>query len=275
MCLKFINLLLFICILASATAFGDDNTKILNIKGGSLEYIDIGGGEFTVVIESGVGTGTGYWQPLLAMLRTLNQRVIIYSRAGIGRSTDNPDVTLQGSNKRLRALLLALNIKNNVILIGHSFGGLHARQYAFTFSEQVKGLILLDPSHEGFLAELNKLNLEWSQRDNQQLNKMMHQNAEWSILQKLYASNNMLDKGKVSSIPTVVISSSMEGESDWWIGHSKSGKAVWRDLHASLIADNPNSVHIVSNTVSHNMPLDDPNLIVSSIMLLVNMLDDK
>lgn len=275
MCLKFINLLLFICILASATAFGDDNTKILNIKGGSLEYIDIGGGEFTIVIESGVGTGTGYWQPLLAMLRTLNQRVIIYSRAGIGRSTDNPDVTLQGSNKRLRALLLALNIKNNVILIGHSFGGLHARQYAFTFSEQVKGLILLDPSHEGFLAELNKLNLEWSQRDNQQLNKMMHQNAEWSILQKLYASNTMLDKGKVSSIPTVVISSSMEGESDWWIGHSKSGKAVWRDLHASLIADNPNSVHIVSNTVSHNMPLDDPNLIVSSIMLLVNMLDDK
>ncbi|WP_196766384.1 alpha/beta fold hydrolase [Pseudoalteromonas luteoviolacea] len=273
--MKFINLLLFICILASATAFGDNTTKIVNIKGGSLEYIDIGNGEFTIVIESGVGTGTGYWQPLLGMLRTLNQRVIIYSRAGIGRSTDNSDVTLQSSNKRLRALLHALNIKNNVILIGHSFGGLHARQYAFTFSEQVKGLILLDPSHEAFLAELNKLNLEWSQRDNQQLNKMMYQNAEWSILQKLYASSTMLDKGKVSSVPTVVVSSSMEGESDWWIGHSKSGKAVWRNLHASLIADNPNSVHIVSNTVSHNMPLDDPNLIVSSIMLLVNMLDDK
>ncbi|AOT08904.1 alpha/beta fold hydrolase [Pseudoalteromonas luteoviolacea] len=272
---KVLIMIFFACTWSSAPVYGDSITKLIDITSGSLEYIDVGKGKYNIVIESGIGMGSSYWLPVLSELRKLNQRVIIYSRSGIGASTVSSDISLQSSNKRLWALLRALDIKSNVILIGHSYGGLHARQYAFTYPREVQGLVLLDPSHEAFLAELNKLNFSWSQRDNQTLNKIMHQNAEWAVLQRQYSSSTMLDKGKISSIPTVIVSSSMEGESDWWIGHSKEGKAVWRSLHASLIADNPNAVQIVSNTVSHNMPLDDPKLIMSSIMLLVNMLDNN
>ncbi|MBQ4878653.1 alpha/beta hydrolase [Pseudoalteromonas luteoviolacea] len=269
---KFSTFLCFIYFCFSSFCHADIKLRLQELEGGYLEYIDIGSGEFTIVVESGIGMGTQYWLPVLPELKKLNQRVIIYSRAGIGESANRSNVSLRSSNKRLKALLGALNIQDNIILLGHSYGGLHARQYAAAYSEQVKGLVLLDPSHEAFLSELNRLNFDWSQRDNQKLNKIMHQSAEWQVLQHQYTKSTMLDKGKISMVPTVIVSSSMEGESDWWIGHSTAGKTVWRTLHASLIVENPNSMHLVSSSVSHNIPLDDPKLVVSAISILVEML---
>ena len=40
------------------------DTKFTTVDNIKLEYIDIGAGDYTLLVESGVGMGVGYWQPL-------------------------------------------------------------------------------------------------------------------------------------------------------------------------------------------------------------------
>jgi pimeloyl-ACP methyl ester carboxylesterase len=255
--------------MTSFSSFGRSNISVAEINSADLEYIDIGEGEFNIVIESGVGMGVNYWKPLLRDLQELQHRIIIYSRAGIGKSTDSTDVSLKSSNKRLNDLLTSLKVKNDIILVGHSYGGLHVREYAVSFSDQVSGMVLLDPSHELFSNKLKKLNNDWAENDDKKLNAIMAGNREWAVLQSEYKKGMLSDGGTITTIPTLVVTSSKNGESDWWIGHSSEGKKVWRNLHSSLIRNNPNSIHIISDAVGHNIPLEQPDLVISSINQLI------
>jgi pimeloyl-ACP methyl ester carboxylesterase len=74
---------------------------------------------------------------------------VFYDRAGTGWSDQVPltrsaaDVT-----DELRNLLCAAGIPGPYVLVGHSLGGLYARDYARRFPGEVAGLLLLDPGHE-------------------------------------------------------------------------------------------------------------------------------
>lgn len=247
--------------------------KVLAIDGIQMEYIDIGAGSKTLVIESGIGMGLAYWQPLLADLSTLNIRTVIYSRAGNGKSQATKDVSLAASNQRLEKLLTAINAKENLILIGHSFGGLHVRAFAAAYPERVKGLLLLDPSHELFDSELSKFDAAWSKRDTTKLNGMNNNQPEWDLLQGIYHQKMIADDNIVNKIPVVIVTSSKLNESDWWIGHSVQGKKIWRELHQSLLLNNANSIHIVTNQTGHNMPHENKLLLLSSVSALLGLVN--
>ena len=241
-----------------------------NIK---LEYIDVGTGDYTLLVESGVGMGVGYWQPLLADLAMLNVRTIVYSRAGNGQSGSVDDISLQASNHRLAQLLKTIKADDNkLILLGHSFGALHARTFAASHPEMVAGMVLLDPSHEGFQSALITLDKDWAGKDNARLNKMLQQQPEWQQLQQIYQQNTLADGDITQLLPVVLVTSSKLNESNWWIGHSAQGKKAWRQLHVSLIDNNSNAVHFVTDKAGHNVPLDDKALVLKVIDTMLFML---
>ncbi|MCF2910447.1 alpha/beta hydrolase [Pseudoalteromonas sp. DL2-H2.2] len=255
------------------TVLADSKVSFATTENIQLEYIDIGAGDINIIIESGIGMGVDYWKPLLTKLKALKHRVIIYSRAGNGRSTAATDVSIQKSNKRLHALMKLLNIDKNIILVGHSYGGIHVREYITSYRDQVIGLVLLDPSHEKFSKKLTQLNKAWASKDDRKLNSLLAKSQEWKVLQEIYKNEKLKDKGSITKIPTVIVTSSKLGESDWWIGHSEQGKEIWRELHSSLIRHNPNSIHIVSNSTGHNIPIDSPSLVNIAIEQAVNLVN--
>lgn len=261
------------CLIANSVTAQSTDSRFSDVSGTKLEYVDISSGQYTLVIESGAGMGVSYWQTLFPDLAKLNIRVIIYSRAGNGKSEAADDVSLTSSNQRLKQLLTEVNAGENLILLGHSYGGLLVRAFAASYPDSVKGLVLLDPSHEGFGNALSRLNETWAQQDALKLNNMMDGQPEWNYLQQIYQQNTLADKGITDRIPTVIVTSSKLHESDWWIGHSAEGKQVWRELHHSLINQNPQSVHIVTNQSGHNIPLDNKALFFSSIDTLLFLLN--
>jgi pimeloyl-ACP methyl ester carboxylesterase len=209
--------------------------------------------------------GVNYWQPLLPKLMQLKQRIIIYSRAGNGSSSTAYDVSIEQSNIRLHKLLVSVNAEQNILLVGHSYGGLHVREYAIAYPNTVIGMLLLDPSHEQFSKKLTELDKKWAEKDDKRLDTLLADSQEWKNLQGIYLRAQLGDNGHINQTPTVIITSSKLGESEWWIGHSEQGKKLWRELHTSLIAHNPNSAHIVSNLVGHNIPIDSPNMVIEAI----------
>ena len=92
-------------------------------------------------------------------------RVCAYDRPGTALEAEPPDdrsrsdpipqpTTAEAMVADLHALLTAADIPSPYVLAGHSFGGLIARLYAATYSDEVAGLVLVDAYSEGVRAGL-------------------------------------------------------------------------------------------------------------------------
>jgi len=98
-----------------------------------------------VVIEMGLGACISEWEDIATELGK-RHGVLLYERAGINHSslTDNrrtPDNIV----KELKNLLDHIEHTEEMILIGHSQGGLYAGEFCGRYPKMVKGLILIDP----------------------------------------------------------------------------------------------------------------------------------
>jgi pimeloyl-ACP methyl ester carboxylesterase len=101
----------------------------------------------TVILEQGLGGISSAWaliQPEVAKVT----RVCSYDRAGLGWSDPGPEPRdAQHIAAELHTLLQNADLPGPYVLVGWSFGGLYARQYAGQYPDEVTGLVLLDSSH--------------------------------------------------------------------------------------------------------------------------------
>ncbi|MBI2696459.1 alpha/beta hydrolase [Mycobacterium nebraskense] len=106
-----------------------------------------GTGGPTVLFESGLGASRSEWglvQPRVAQ----RFRTVVYDRANLGRSDDDPEPrTLERITGDLTQLLSALDAAP-YILAGHSYGGTIALAAAATNPAQIAGLVLIDHADE-------------------------------------------------------------------------------------------------------------------------------
>lgn len=115
--------------------------------GRKLHYMTAGTGGPTVVFESGLGASRSEWglvQPLVGQ----RFRTVVYDRANLGRSDDDPEPrTLERISGDLTQLLSALDA-GPCILAGHSYGGTIALAVAAANPSQIAGLVLIDHADE-------------------------------------------------------------------------------------------------------------------------------
>ena len=104
----------------------------------------------TVVFDHGseYGASALTWHMVTERVQHFS-RVITYDRAGYGFSDGGTYPRTNISHvEDLRELLLAENIKGPVIIVGHGYGAINARLFAYRYPKQVSGLILVDALHE-------------------------------------------------------------------------------------------------------------------------------
>ncbi len=104
-----------------------------------------GAGAWTVVFESGIAASSLTWRLVQDEVAKF-ARVCVYDRAGLGWSdpvrSPRAIANILGD---LRAMLAAAGISSPYILVGHSFGGLLALEYAAQHRDGPAGLLLVDP----------------------------------------------------------------------------------------------------------------------------------
>ncbi|MYS86732.1 alpha/beta fold hydrolase [Embleya scabrispora] len=98
---------------------------------------------------------------------------VLYDRAGTGWS-DRAELPRSAGEvaDELHGLLRSADIPAPYILVGHSLGGSYARMFAQRFPAQVAGLLLLDPSHEDFLARVPEEVRQHTEQMRQQLEQL-------------------------------------------------------------------------------------------------------
>lgn len=132
--------------------------------GRRMHMVCAGEGAPAVILDYGAGgTVKKDWGNLAAAIASAaDTRVCAYDRAGRGLSDPAaPPRTASAVASDIEQMLTAANIPTPVVLVGHSLGSYHVRQFANAYFAKTAGLILVDPSGDGqmgrFAAAVPKL----------------------------------------------------------------------------------------------------------------------
>jgi pimeloyl-ACP methyl ester carboxylesterase len=121
--------------------------QLLDVGGYKLHLYCIGNGAPTVILDAAFPAQVSNWvwvQPQIAK----TTRVCAYDRAGHGWSdlgSEPRDAKQQA--RELKTLLEKANEKGPFVLVGHSLGGLYAREFTDMYPDQVAGMVLIESSH--------------------------------------------------------------------------------------------------------------------------------
>jgi pimeloyl-ACP methyl ester carboxylesterase len=256
-----------------------------------LYYEEHGAGE-PLVLVPGFGTGLWIWYRQIPSLAE-HFRVIAFDPRGVARSDklDEP-MLMRGYADDVAALLEALKIERAHVL-GASFGGFVAQEFALAYSERTRGLVLCCTSFGGprhcppapetlqAIASTKGLNSEERVRENlllafspdfvsgqtEEVERVISLRAEndvpeYAYLRQLQAAMAFNAEERVSNIkaPTLVIT----GDADVIVPHENS---------ANLAAQIPGARLRIVEGGSHTFFIERPEEFNSAVIEFIKSLD--
>lgn len=229
--------------------------------------------EYLVVFESGLGNdhtswySTGKSSEIVSISNILDSDVLLYDRAGYGRSESG--TTIPRDINKLRSELEVVIDKfangRKVLLVGHSLGGLIIRDFAVKNPEKVAGLVFVDASHE-------KYN-HFSQNQIDSLYNAFkadygaNSGIALETLQLIEDFKYMEGLPNLPDVPVIAINS-MKIDAE----HDVNDRKLWYDAQESLKAGVTDFMHITTIKSGHFIQLDEPELVLGNIRLLLSKL---
>ncbi|NJM05225.1 alpha/beta hydrolase [Candidatus Gracilibacteria bacterium] len=240
-----------------------------------------GSGSPTVVLEAGLGAGHSSWRAVQAALVT-KTRVCSYDRAGLGQSDIAPTPRTSAEVvDDLHALLAAAAVAPPYVLAGHSFGALHARLYTARYPDTVQGLVLLDPVHEDWWREAAAVLPAPTADESQRLTVFRSYlerdvgdpalNAEQFDIPGSAAL--LRASGDLGERPLIVVSAARRDILAPGLprGLEDHLYALFqRTLPQRLLALSTDSTQVVAEQSGHNIPQEQPDLVVAAIGAVVD-----
>ena len=230
-------------------------------------YLSCGGGPGpTVIFEAAVGEDHASFLPIAQRIQN-RAYTCVYDRTGVGRSTKpKPAVTARDHVAELHELLELADVPRPAVVVGHSYGGIVSLMETVEHPEDVAGLILIDSSHphqDERMADLHLAELD------PEYFVQLAEIVDWPGSMRQAAA----EYGHLPAIPLTVITATKVDADDGLPPDfpREAMKAIWlglQDEHARL---RPDARHIQAAT-SHYVHVDDPDLVVSEIIHMLEAL---
>lgn len=228
---------------------------------------DIGGIEFFVkdngngsiiLFESGYGNDSNVWNSIYEQV-SLFSRAIAYDRAGLGKSSQTKARrTIDNQARELTELIASMSLKEPIYIVAHSFGSHIARLFAYLHPSMVRGLILIDPSHE---------EQEDKMKDFLPGREIME---TWYEIEGSYddclLSDEIMKKvrfeGDNYSFPIYIFTAGIQP--------IKEVFPIWKQLHEDILTTiNGGKYHQVIEDSPHYIHLEQPEIIINVIKDIV------
>ena len=240
-----------------------------------------------VVIDAGIGDSMEKLKPLQERLARVTQ-VCTYNRAGYGQSEAGPLPRHSGQEaEELKALLDKTALHGPYVVVGHSLGALNMQVFAAKYPQDVAGIVLLDPPPLTFLlkeeypdlyAMAGRITAEWqAMADSSVASDDMQAKAK-AVFLRMIASEHREMFGESAKLaaeissfgdkPLVVIAA---GKPNPRFGDSaEKYQHYWIEQSRALTRRSSNSRFVLAAESSHYLYLDVPDLVVESILSVVD-----
>ena len=260
----------------------------INVGSHSLHAVIAGNGSPAVVFDGGIGASSEEYRDIQNRIAE-KTTVVIYDRAGYGASEVGPLPRDSRSEvEELRAMLVELKISPPYILVGHSLGSLNVQVYAGLHSEEVAGMVLLDPPPLRFIQGKEYLELvsmaaqmtdEWQGIADSGLhseNRKERANAEFfqmlaSEHREMFGRSAQQASSIVSfgNTPLVVIASGVPNPMFGDV--AESYQKYWAAQSETLTAKSARGQFVFVDKSTHSLHRDAVDLVVTKILSLVNV----
>ncbi|WP_258240203.1 alpha/beta fold hydrolase [Pseudidiomarina homiensis] len=250
------------------------NPDFVKVKGYDFEYEIAGSGSEIILLEAGGGAGMSDWDPVFQRLSE-HAKVIRYSRVGNGNSTAiQQHFTSRDYADQASTLLIELGIQQPVILIAHSYGGSVARDFAAGYPEQLKALLMLDPSSEHDVDILRAIDLEKGNEEIAQIKLDDMKNGMSNQYLDFWSKRPLPDYPQIKDIPVTVITSIKKMENPPNLFFTDRGRKMWGELWQEWTAAFPQGKSVLTEKSGHFVQFDEPELVVSELLLLMEKLEE-
>jgi pimeloyl-ACP methyl ester carboxylesterase len=232
---------------------------------------EAGSGSPVVVFVSGMGEDLSTWhgvQPQVARFSS----TLSYDRTGLGKSEpSSAGKSLERMTTELHSLLAAAKVPPPYVLVGHSLGGAIVQLFAFTYPDEIAGLVLVDPE-DGRLLDLLQARMPADQWDTRQkmLDQMLSQAspAQKAEMAESRASGKALAKAvPLPAVPTVLLTGTLKDPS---FPGNPLEQDLKLDLQKELLATMPKAHHVLVPNSRHYIQEDAPNLVIEAIHNVLN-----
>jgi pimeloyl-ACP methyl ester carboxylesterase len=171
----------------------------------------------------------------------------------------------------LHSLLAAAKVPPPYVLVGHSLGGAIVQLFAFTYPDEIAGLVLVDPE-DGRLLDRLQARMPADQWDTRQkmLDQMLSQAnpAQKAEIAESRASGKALAKAvPLPAVPTVLLSGTLKDPS---FPGNPLEQDLKLDLQKELLATMPKAHHVLVPNSRHYIQEDAPNLVIEAIHNVLN-----
>jgi pimeloyl-ACP methyl ester carboxylesterase len=173
-------------------------------------------------------------------------------------------------------------------MVGHSYGGLLVRLYAATYPDDVAGLVLVDPSHEGqnerFLAVLTPDEQAALTQLETMLPPELADCADLELFDFATSSAQMREAATRSplAVPLILLTRGRPFADDdpaEWEGITPAGvAAVEREgqrMNEELVSRSPTVRHVIAHNSGHFIQVDEPELVVEAVRAMVEAVRDE
>lgn len=256
---------LLIAALLATTAVRAGDVEVQRV-GYTLQAQQQGEGATVVIFESGFGQGASVWKDVIADLGG-ECRCIAYARAGLGKSgTDGKPKTIEAHLQDLGAVIDALAPGQKVVLVGHSYGGLLATEFARRHPERLQGLVLVDPAtmqqrHAFMVADRDRV-----LADDKALLSMLPPplRADYALLVAQLDAAGAAAPRAMPDVPVALLTATQVADEPFVFEETAQGKALWKAQHATLFASFSRGTHRYFAT-GHNIHREDPKAVADAI----------
>jgi len=266
--LKFISI---IGILLSFSIVAQPN--LISVNEFQLEYEVTGKGKHIVLLEAGGGASMSDWDPVYKRIAE-HATVIRYSRVGNGNSTAIKRHFTSGDYADYASeLLVKLNVSQPVILVAHSYGGSVARDFAAAYPNQIKALLMLDPSSEHDVDIMRSIDLERGNREIAQVKLDDMATGMSNQYLDFWSKRPLPDYPKIKDMPVTVIASVRKIKNPPNLFFTDKGREMWGKLWQHWASEFPQGKSVLTEKSGHFIQSDEPELVVSELMKLIQALD--
>ena len=165
----------------------------------------------------------------------------------------------------LNTLLNDLEINNNIILVGHSYGGLLIHLYSTLYAESVKGMLLIDPMNARVVGKigLNRLLATVPSFDNP------HTKREKALTRMSRHFSSLVEtvKGMALDVETPIILITVGNPP-----YSFDPETVysWRTSHEEMMSFSKRHLVVFLKDNSHDVVQENPAEIVKQLLRLTD-----
>jgi pimeloyl-ACP methyl ester carboxylesterase len=234
------------------------SARKIDVGGHRLYYEARGKGDALVVFDAGLGETHEAWRwvwPEVAKFA----RVVLYDRAGLGRSDLGPAPrTSARIGEELHSLLIRAGLPGPYILVGHSLGGLNVQWFASRYPLEVAAVVLVEPTPVDFPSREAELLSEYARAKfattlgaSGEGVRLEHASVEASAEQVRVAR-------PFPNIPVVLLTSPRAEESSEF-------RRAWDEMQRSLALELDAELHLVASGSGHYIQFDAPHMIVEAI----------